>query len=547
MNLMPKAFRAGISVLRAIPKFFQRCGMRARQMVRNSSERHNYRRRGQLAIFCCFLLLGAIATQVSAYEPPNNTPTNSKEAIEIAAPSLGPIHQREFRGVWAASVANIDWPSRKNLSVQQQKAELIGILNRMQELNLNALILQVRPAGDAFYASQLEPWSYWLTGQQGQAPYPFYDPLEFAIQEAHRRNIELHAWFNPYRARNQDPHSLAANHMASKYPQYAYQYGNLLWMDPGAPEVQNQTYNVIMDVARRYDVDGIHLDDYFYPYPQGNRDFPDYNTYNAYRRSGGTLSLGDWRRNNVNQLVQRLHSGIKAEKPYIKFGISPFGIYRPGQPPGIVGLDQYDGIYADPKLWLEKGWVDYIAPQLYWRIDPPQQSYPVLLDWWTQQNPRSRHIYTGNYLSQLGKRGWSIAEFERQVAISRQEASRFSLGNIFFSVKVFQSNRLGINDIFKTEVYPTPALVPPMPWIDNEPPEPPTGVSARYGTISWNAPESDDVRYWTLYKRNNNNVWELEQVLNGTTTSARVYPGNYALRAVDRLANESVEKVITVN
>ena len=542
MNLMPKAFRVGTRVLRAIPKFFHSCGMRAGLVARDSTQRHSRGRR-QLAVFCCFLVLGLTATQVSAYEPP----TDTREAIEIAVPSLGPVHQREFRGVWAASVANIDWPSRKDLSVAQQKAELIGVLNQMQELNLNALILQVRPAGDALYASQLEPWSYWLTGQQGQAPYPYYDPLEFAIQEAHKRNIELHAWFNPYRARNQDRYSLAANNMARKYPQYAYQYGNLLWMDPGVPEVQNQTYNVIMDVVRRYDVDGIHLDDYFYPYPQGNLDFPDRRTYSAYQGSGGTLSLADWRRNNVNELVQRLRLGIKAEKPYVKFGISPFGIYRPGKAPGIVGLDQYNKLYADPKLWLEKGWVDYIAPQLYWRIDPPQQSYPVLLQWWSQHNPLSRHIYAGNYLSQLGRQGWSIAEFQRQVAISRQEASRSSLGNIFFSMKVFQNNRLGINDAFKASVYPSPALVPPMPWIDSDPPEAPTGVSASYDTITWNRPASDDVRYWTLYKKNSNNVWELERVLNSTTTRTRVYPGTYALRAADRLANESVEEVIRVN
>jgi len=491
-------------------------------------------------IWVCLLLFGLTATQVYAYK------ASTKIAKSTTVLYNEVTHQREFRGVWAASVANIDWPSQRNLSVAQQKAELITLLNRMQELNLNALILQVRPAGDALYASNLEPWSYWLTGGQGQPPQPYYDPLTFAIAESHKRNIELHAWFNPYRAKSGSSYSLAGSNMARKFPKYAYQYGNLVWMDPGAKEVQDQTYNVIMDVVHRYDVDGIHLDDYFYPYPKEGITFPDEQTYQAYLSAGGSLAKDDWRRNNVNQLVERLSQGIHTEKPHVKFGISPFGIYRPDEPPGIkAGLDQYAQLYADPKLWLEQAWVDYLAPQLYWRIDPPDQSYPVLLDWWLSQNPRRRHIYAGNYLSKLDGGGWLVSEFERQVALSRQETERLSLGNIFFSVKMFLHNRQGINNVFKASIYPTPALTPKMDWLDEEPPNAPSQLKSSSGLISWDKDTSGEVRSWTLYQKQGES-WDLQQVLNASATQVSVPPGTYALSAVDSLSNESPAALIQV-
>lgn len=502
-----------------------------------SSFRHP-RRLQKATIWACLLVFGLTMTRVVA-----SIPSVANSSSTVLQNGVG--HQREFRGVWAATVANIDWPSQPGLSVRQQQAELIGVLDRMQELNLNALVLQVRPAGDAFYASDLEPWSYWLTGRQGQAPAPFYDPLEFAIAESHKRNIELHAWFNPYRAQNASSYNLTANHMARKFPQYAYNYGDLVWMDPGAKEVQDQTYKVILDVVRRYDVDGIHLDDYFYPYPQGGMDFPDDSTYNAYRREGGTMVRDDWRRDNVNQLVQRLFQGIRAEKPSVKFGISPFGIYRPGQPAGVDGMDQYAAIYADPKLWLEQGWVDYIAPQLYWRISAPQQSYPALLNWWVAQNPRNRHIYTGNYLSQLDGAGWPVSEFEEQVALSRKSFKNLSLGNIFFSMKMFSRNSQGVNEVFKSSVYSKPALAPTMEWLDNEAPGPPSGLQATAGQLSWDGENSGDIRSWTLYRKQGNS-WTLEKVLNAQTTNLRVNPGIYGLCAVDALSNESSAATIEV-
>jgi uncharacterized lipoprotein YddW (UPF0748 family) len=298
-------------------------------------------------------------------------------------------------------------------------------------------------------------------------------------------------------------------------------------------------------VVQRYDLDGVHLDDYFYPYPKEGIPFPDSQTYNSYRASGGNLALSDWRRQNVNLMIKRIHDGIKATKPYVKFGISPFGIYRPGAAPGTVGLDQYNSLYADVKLWVEQGWMDYLAPQLYWKIDPPQQSYPVLLNWWLQNNRQRRHIYVGNALYRI-ENEWSISEIQRQIAISRQTAPQLSLGNIFFSMKIFRDNRQGVNEIFKSAVYPTPALVPIMPWLDNQPPEPPSGIETNSGMISWMPSNSNDIRSWAIYQQFSTG-WQLVKVVNKDTTSIRVNPGNYAVRAVDRMGNESVEQVISVS
>lgn len=477
----------------------------------------------------------------------DKVPAISSQYIVVVAPRTVAVqYRREFRGVWVASVWNIDWPSQRGLSTEQQKSELIEILNRVQALNLNAVMLQVRPTGDALYASQLEPWSEWLTGTQGKAPEPFYDPLEFAIAEAHKRNIELHAWFNPYRAGISSPRSPNVRpHIAVTHPEYVYQYGNHLWMDPGVKVVQDWTYNVILDVVRRYDIDGVHLDDYFYPYPVSGQAFPDEKTYSAYQAAGGKLSLADWRRDNVNRMVERLFTGIRATKQHVKFGISPFGIYRPGQPPQIRGLDQYEAIYADPKKWLEEGWVDYMSPQLYWRIDPPAQSYSALLQWWTENNSKKRHIYPGNNLSSLDGKDWSISEYERQVDITRNLTSKLALGNIFYSMKPFLENRLGVGDAFNASIYTERRLVPPMSWLDAVAPALPDRVRVKDGKLTWKAVSSNEVRSWTLYQQNAD-TWKLLQIIDAATTAISVEPGTYALCAVDRLANESAGVLISV-
>jgi len=484
---------------------------------------------------------------------PKPTPTPIPVPIPTPTPTATPPgsvkvnHRREFRGAWVATVWNSDWPSKAGLTVAQQQAELVNIITQLQELNFNALILQVRPEGDALYASQLEPWSSWISGTQGKAPEPFYDPLEFAIAECHKRNIELHAWFNPYRAKTSlkgSPNVLP--HLAVTNREVVYQWGNQLWMDPGAKIVQDRAYNVIIDVVRRYDLDGIHLDDYFYPYPIPGESFPDSKTYAAYKENGGTLSLGDWRRENVNQMVLRLSEGIKATKPNVKFGISPFGIYRPGQPAGITGLDAYNVLYADSRKWLEQGWVDYLAPQLYWRTDQPQQSYPVLLKWWTEANTKKRHIYAGNNIGQLDGKAWKDEEIEKQVKITRNLAQELSLGNIFFSMSSINENRQGIADKFQNSLYLRPALVPTLSWQNAVPPSPPQGLQVNNRRLAWLPGDNNPVRSWTLY-RQTGDAWTLQRVLSAGTTFATVEPGTYAVCAVDRLANESVGVVISVS
>src|SRR5579871_3371768 len=295
---------------------------------------------------------------------------------------------REFRGVWVATVANIDWPSKPGLSTDQQKAEMLAILDKAAQLKLNAIIFQVRPGCDALYDSRLEPWSEYLTGQMGRAPDSYYDPLAFAVEEAHKRGLELHAWFNPYRARHAEAKSsISPDHVSQMHPDLVKQYGRSLWLDPGEKAVQDYSLSVILDVVRRYDIDGVHIDDYFYPYKETDAQnkvlpFPDDASWQKYVQSGGTLSRDDWRRQNVDTFIERLYKGVKEVKPWVKFGISPFGIWRPGYPAQVKGFDAYQELNADSRKWLRNGWLDYWTPQLYWKIDQTGQSYPVLLKWW---------------------------------------------------------------------------------------------------------------------------------------------------------------------
>ncbi|MBF2064541.1 MAG: family 10 glycosylhydrolase [Calothrix sp. C42_A2020_038] len=488
-----------------------------------------------------------IASSFLVSHRPTTTPTPTPTPTPPSTGTVRVGHRREFRGAWLACVWNSDFPSKAGLSADRQKAELVDIITQLQQLNFNALIFQVRPEGDAAYRSQLEPWSAWFSGTQGQPPEPFYDPLEFAIAECRKRNIELHAWFNPYRAKTSIRQgNLARPHLAVTNPDVVYQWGNQLWMDPGAKVVQDRAYNVIMDVLQRYDVDGIHLDDYFYPYPIQGQSFPDNRTYAAYRSAGGNLSLEDWRRENVNQMVSRLSQGIRIAKPHVKFGISPFGIYRPEQPPGIRGLDAFAVLYADAKKWLEQGWVDYIAPQLYWRTDQTQQSYPALLKWWTEINIRQRHVYAGNNLSQLDGKAWKDEEIEKQVIISRNLINDLSLGNIFFSMSAIRDNRQGIADKFRQSIYNTPALAPTMPWRNSNPPSPPTQLQVTSRRLSWQPGDTREIRSWTLYRRSGDS-WTLQRILSRGTNFATIEPGQYAVCAVDRLANESTGVVITVS
>ena len=311
-----------------------------------------------------------------------------------------PPPRREFRGLWVATVKNIDWPSKKGLSTRQQQEEWVNLMNQAAALHLNAIIFQVRPCCDSFYESGIEPWSEYLSGKAGRAPVPFYDPLAFAITEAHRRGLELHAWFNPYRVCLSNPGPRALPPVCLRHPELVRSYGQALWLDPGEEGTRQYSSNVVLDVVRRYDIDGVHFDDYFYPYPEKNEqnretDFPDNPPWERYQRRGGKLSRADWRRQNVDEFVRSIYQAIKKEKPWVKFGVSPFGIWRPANPPSISGFDAYNELFADSRKWLAEGWVDYLAPQLYWPIDQKAQSFPVLLRWWAEQNTRHRNLFPG--------------------------------------------------------------------------------------------------------------------------------------------------------
>ncbi|MFO0943771.1 MAG: family 10 glycosylhydrolase [Pirellulales bacterium] len=293
-----------------------------------------------------------------------------------------PALAREYRGVWVATVANIDWPSKPGQSSEKQQAEAIAILDAVAAANMNVVVLQVRTSCDALYASELEPWSYFLTGKQGQAPEPFYDPLAFWVEQAHQRGLELHAWFNPFRAKNSgQSYPDCQQHISQTKPLLVKKYGNdktnYLWLDPGESEAREHSLAVFLDVLRRYDIDGIHIDDYFYPYPVDDIPFPDDPAWNAYQESDGKLARDDWRRDSMNQFIRQLYQQIKRIKPHVKFGISPFGIWKPGYPSSVAGFSQHDKLYADARLWLNEGWCDYYSPQLYWAISARQQSYPA--------------------------------------------------------------------------------------------------------------------------------------------------------------------------
>lgn len=357
----------------------------------------------------------------------------------------------EFRGTWIASVHNINFPPRAGMSVDEQKASAIRLLDAAKAAGLNAVLLQVRPESDALYESRIEPWSRYLTGTQGRSP--GYDPLAFFIAEARKRGIEVHAWLNPYRAAANSSTPRSANHISRRYPQFTYRVGNLLWMDPGSAEVQRHIVSVVRDLVRRYDIAGIHLDDYFYPYPKNDGSifpFPDEKTYQAYRARGGNLSKGDWRRQNVNSLVRAIDEAAHAENPRIKFGVSPFGIYTKGTPPDVrAGVDQFHQLYADPVAWMRNGWIDYLAPQLYWAENSPQP-FSSLLRWWrgSDANPRGVPIYPGIAIDRMTSHGWPASEIARQMEIQKSVAPRG--GFILWSIGPLVKNTKGVTPVVRS-------------------------------------------------------------------------------------------------
>ena len=445
-------------------------------------------------------------------------------------------HPRELRAVWVASVSNINFPSSQGLAAAEQQAELTAMFDAVAAAGLNTVILQVRPESDALYASAIEPWSRYLTGTQGGDP--GYDPLGFAVAEAHARGLELHAWFNPYRAKASLASKADPGHISQQLPQYAYTYDKVLWMDPGAVEVQDQLVAVIADVVGRYDIDGVHFDDYFYPYPSGGP-FPDDATYGAYVQAGGQLDLGDWRRDNVNRMVERVGETVAELRPSVRWGISPFGIYRPGTPPGIQGLDQYTAIYADPLKWMQEGWLDYLAPQLYWPSTQEAQAYGALIEWWASITTGGRYIFAGNYLSKIGSDAdWSLDEIRTQIELSREFAAQGSQGNIYFHVAPILKNSEGVTDALRTEFYASPALTPPIAALVDEVVAPP--VAELVGTtVNLEHEDLASLRAWVLY-RPDGEAWTIERIVPASSPSLELPgPGPWAISAAARSGVES--------
>jgi uncharacterized lipoprotein YddW (UPF0748 family) len=387
-----------------------------------------------------------------------------------------PVRNFEFRGVWVATVENIDWPSKKGLSIETQQQEFIKLLDMHQKNGMNAVVVQVRPAADAMYPSSFEPWSEYLTGKQGLAPQPFYDPLAFMIEETHKRGMEFHAWLNPYRAVfNINRSSVADNHITKEHPEWFLVYGDKKYFDPGLPVVRDHTAAVVKDLVNRYAVDAVHMDDYFYPYRIAGKEFPDQASFAKY---GKGLSKDEWRRSNCDSIITQLKKTIVATNPRVKFGISPFGVWRnkTQDPRGSEtkgGQTNYDDLYADILLWLQKGWIDYVVPQLYWERGHKLADYDVLLKWWNDY-AYGKHLYIGHGIYRAGTNdAWkSTSQIPDQINLLRSFAT--TQGSVFYNSNTFAKNPNGWNDSLQNNHYKYPALVPPMPWLDDVAPDAPT-------------------------------------------------------------------------
>ena len=485
------------------------------------------------------------------------TPEAVKEAPKEKPFRSSPFVMREFRAAWIATVANINWPSKSGLSTAQQQKEALALLDFLKEHNYNAVIFQARPQADALYESDLEPWSFFLTGVQGQAPNPYYDPLQFWLDAAHERGLEFHVWLNPYRAHHSTGGQVTEASAVKKYPHLMVELKNgMWWMDPAKKATQDHTSAVVMDILKRYDVDGIHFDDYFYPYASYNKgqDFPDSENYAAYQRNGGELSKPDWRRESVNQFVERIYKEIKAEKPTVKFGISPFGIYRPGFPRTITGMDQYSELYADARLWLNEGWIDYYSPQLYWKISQTGQSFPVLLGWWENENHKNRHLWPGINID-FGGDDPNLIETISQIMITRGMLPE-SKGSIHWSIGPllkYPNLSAGIRE----KAYHKKALVPASPWLNDEAPAMPRVALTNNGnqvTVEWEHNAEEKIFQWVVHYMFNGR-WDYK-ILSKNERSL-LLPASVnghqltkvGVTAVDRTGNQSefVEKKVMPN
>lgn len=500
------------------------------------------------------LLLGLLSLLGSFSIKP--TPASAEENYNYV--------KHELRAVWIATVTNIDWPSKKGLPIDQQKQEFIKLLDDVKNMSMNAVVVQIKPTADAFYPSKYGPWSEYLTGTQGMDP--GYDPLAFMIEEAHKRNLEFHAWFNPYRItmNHKDLTRLSADHPARQHPEWVEAYGNQLYYNPGIPEARKFIIDGIIEVVKNYDIDAVHMDDYFYPYKIAGVEFPDQEEYEKYGQH--FTNIGDWRRDNVNQLVRDINLAIKNEKSYVKFGISPFGVWRniANDPTGsdtTAGQTNYDDLYADTREWIQRGYIDYITPQIYWNIGFEPAAYDILADWWVKETiNRPIHLYIGQAAYKINNNAvpaWSDPEeYVRQINLNHKYDT--IKGSMHFSLKDLNRNPLGIKDRLANDLYRYPALVPSMPWLDHTAPKKPKLRDAKRtgGGIELTIEDhqlNSDTAYYVIYRFEGTKRGSINNAANILTTVRKtgrtqtfiddlVEPGQtytYVVTAVDRLHNES--------
>ena len=460
--------------------------------------------------------------------------------------------KREFRAAWIQSVNG----QFRGMPTEKLKQNLIGQLNSLQKAGINAIIFQVRPEADALYASRLEPWSRFLTGVQGKAPEPYWDPMQFMIDECHKRGMEFHAWINPYRTKTTLKSELAPNHVYNIHPEWFVTYGDQLYFDPALPESRRHICMVVSDIVSRYDVDAIHMDDYFYPYPIKGKDFPDDASFARF--GGGFSNKGDWRRSNVNVLIKKLHETIREIKPWVKFGVSPFGIYRneSSDPLGskTKGLQNYDDLYADVLLWAREGWIDYNIPQIYWHIGHPVADYETLVKWWAR-NTENRPLFIGQSVQNADPKNPSINQLPRKMALQR--AYQTIGGSCQWPASAVVENVGKYRDALIAEYHKYPALPPVFDFIDNEAPAKvrkmkPVWTEDGY-ILFWTAPkykeEMNRAVQYVVYRFNDKekvNIDDPSHIVAITRDNFYKLPYEdgktkyrYVVTALDRLHNES--------
>ena len=452
--------------------------------------------------------------------------------------------KQEFRGAWLHTGYQGQY---ENLTTAQNQAYLRNLLDSLQLTGVNAVIFQVRPQADAFYDSKLEPWSRFLT-DDGAKPKPYWDPLQFMVEECHKRGMELHAWLNPYRVTTNAKQTLPKGHIYHKHPERFVRYDGKLYFNPGLPENREFIGKVVEDIVSRYDIDAIHFDDYFYPYPAKGKDFDD---AAAFAKYGKGMARDDWRRHNVDLLIEELNTRIKKLKPWVRFGISPFGIWRnkTSDPRGsdTNGLQNYDALYADVLLWEEKGWIDYLLPQLYWELDHKAASSRILADWWNENSGHNRHLYIGQDVERCMSKG----ELGEKVEISRSRQN--VAGNCWWPGYSVTRNSGGVADSLASDLQKDIALVPPSFWLSSTTPAAPTKVSVEPGgVIAWQAPAPQgkigDVTRFVIYRFDspeNIDVKDASAIIAVVPDMSfkTTEPGTYVVSALDRVNNESEPSV----